>query len=67
MQQLIERMFDGFLFDSPPSLPLKSLKTDIYDYRKYAPPIYRYIGWRSILILTDFNHFFINPHFRFSL
>lgn len=51
MQQLIERMFD-----SPPSLPLKPLKTDIYDYIKYAPPIHRYIGWRSILILTDFNH-----------
>lgn len=64
MQQLIERMFDGFLFDSPLSLPLK---TDIYDYIKYAPPIHRYTGWRSILILTDFNHFVINPHFRFSL
>lgn len=38
MQQLIERMFDAFLFDSPPSLPLKPLKTDIYDYIKYAPP-----------------------------
>lgn len=34
MQQLFERVFDGFLFDSPPSLPLKSLKTDIYDYIK---------------------------------